>query len=134
MLHYNYRPGYMYYDCVCGKRFTYTGNRIVFGFCCMGSIVYGCQLEEIMEVRNLIMFENLLQKAMELNEMPGVDVYFCINGETQVVALSVMQNKTLVYQNRFFFPRLDNKVKEVTEHLEKMLEVAGCGKNITPTV
>ena len=80
------------------------------------------------------MFENLLQKAMELNEMPGVDVYFCINGETQVVALSVMQNKTLVYQNRIFFPRLDNKVKEVTEHLEKMLEVAGCGKNITPTV
>ena len=78
------------------------------------------------------MFENFLQKAMELNEMPGVDVYFCINGETQVVALSVMQNKTLVYQNRFFFPRLDNKVKEVTEHLEKMLEVAGCGKNITP--
>ena len=60
------------------------------------------------------MFENLLQKAMELNEMSGVDVYFCINGETQVVALSVMQNKTLVYQNRFFFPRLDNKVKEVT--------------------
>lgn len=56
-----------------------------------------------MEVRNLSMFENLLQKAMELNEMPGVDVYFCINGETQVVALSVMQNKTLVYQNRFFF-------------------------------
>lgn len=49
------------------------------------------------------MFENFLQKAMELNEMPGVDVYFCINGETQVVALSVMQNKTLVYQNRFFF-------------------------------
>ncbi len=87
-----------------------------------------------MEVRNLIMFENLLQKAMELNEMPGVDVYFCINGETQVVALSVMQNKTLVYQNRFFFSRLDNKVKEVTEHLKKMLEVAGCGKNITPTV
>ena len=42
MLHYNYRPGYMYYDCVCGKRFTYTGNRIVFDFCCMGSIVYGC--------------------------------------------------------------------------------------------
>ena len=39
MLHYNYRPGYMYYDCVCGKRFTYTGNRIVFGFCCMGSIL-----------------------------------------------------------------------------------------------
>ena len=33
------RQGYMYYDCVCGKRFTYTGNRIVFGFCCMGSIV-----------------------------------------------------------------------------------------------
>ena len=61
-------------------------------------------------------------------------MYFCINGETQVVALSVMQNKTLVYQNRFFIPRLDNKVKEVTEHLEKMLEVAGCGKNITPTV
>lgn len=26
MLHYNYRPGYMYYDCVCGKRFTYTGT------------------------------------------------------------------------------------------------------------
>ena len=75
-----------------------------------------------MEVRNLIMFENLLQKVMELNEMPGVDVYLCVNGETQV------------YQNRFFFPRLDNKVKEVTEHLEKMLEVAGCGKNITPTV
>jgi hypothetical protein len=87
-----------------------------------------------MEVRNLIMFENLLQKVMELNEMPGVDVYLCVNGETQVMALSVMQNKTLVYQNRFFFSRLDNKVKEVTEHLEKMLEVAGCGKNITPTV
>ena len=50
------------------------------------------------------------------------------------MALSVMQNKTLVYQNRIFFSRLDNKVKEVTEHLEKMLEVAGCGKNITPTV
>ena len=28
----------------------------------------------------------------------------------------------------------EDKVKEVTEHLEKMLEVAGCGKNITPTV
>ena len=125
MLHYNYRPGYMYYDCVCGKRFTYTGNRIVFGFCCMGSIVYGW---------NLSMFENLLQKVMELNEMPGVDVYLCVNGETQVMALSVMQNKTLVYQNRFFFSRLDNKVKEVTEHLEKMLQVAECGKNITPTV
>lgn len=49
------------------------------------------------------MFENLLQKVMELNEMPGVDVYLCVNGETQVMALSVMQNKTLVYQNRFFF-------------------------------
>ncbi|MFR5618218.1 MAG: hypothetical protein ACLTJ5_05015 [Clostridium sp.] len=72
-----------------------------------------------MEVRNLSMFENLLQKVMELNEMPGVDVYLCVNGETQVMALSVMQNKTLVYQNRFFFSRLDNKVKEVTEHLEK---------------
>lgn len=70
------------------------------------------------------MFENLLQKVMELNEMPGVDVYLCVNGETQVMALSVMQNKTLVYQNRFFFSRLDNKVKEVTEHLDKMLEVA----------
>ena len=53
------------------------------------------------------MFENLLQKVMELNEMPGVDVYLCVNGETQVMALSVMQNKTLVYQNRFFFPRLE---------------------------
>ena len=35
------------------------------------------------------MFENLLQKVMELNEMPGVDVYLCVNGETQVMALSV---------------------------------------------
>lgn len=31
-----------------------------------------------MEVRNLSMFENLLQKVMELNEMPGVDVYLCV--------------------------------------------------------
>ena len=27
------------------------------------------------------MFENLLQKVMELNEMPGVDVYLCVNGK-----------------------------------------------------
>ena len=67
-----------------------------------------------MEVRNLSMFENLLQKVIELNEMPEVDVYLCVNGETQVMALSVMQNKTLVYQNRFFFSRLDNKVKAVS--------------------
>ena len=56
------------------------------------------------------MFENLLQKVMELNEMPGVDVYLCVNGETQVMALSVMQNKTLVYQNRFFFSSIFAKL------------------------
>lgn len=57
-----------------------------------------------MEVRNLSMFENLLQKVMELNEMPGVDVYLCVNGETQVMALSVMQNKDscISKQNLFF--------------------------------
>lgn len=56
-----------------------------------------------MEVRNLIMFENLLQKVMELNEMPGVDVYLCVNGETQVMALSVMQTRPLYIKTDSFF-------------------------------
>ena len=78
------------------------------------------------------MYEKLFQKTWELNEIPDVDVYLCVNGETKVMALSVMQNKSLVYQNRFFFQRVEEKVKEITEHLEKMLEVAKCGKNIIP--
>lgn len=75
-------------------------------------------------------YENIMKKAIKLNNYPGIDVYFCMNGETEVLALSVMQNKSLIYQNRIFLKNRKEKLKEYVEHLDKMLEVAECGENI----
>lgn len=75
-------------------------------------------------------YENIMKKAIKLNSYPGIDVYFCMNGETEVLALSVMQNKSLIYQNRIFLKNRKEKLKEYVEHLDKMLEVAECGENI----
>lgn len=75
-------------------------------------------------------YENIMKKAIKLNSYLGIDVYFCMNGETEVLALSVMQNKSLIYQNRIFLKNRKEKLKEYVEHLDKMLEVAECGENI----
>lgn len=99
----------------------------------MGRIVFAGKLEKIMERMRAMEFGQIMEKAIELNEYPGVDVFLCVNGETQVMNLSVMQNKSLVYQNRFFIQNRKEKMHEFAEHLDKMLEVARCGETITQT-
>lgn len=76
-------------------------------------------------------YGQIMEKAIELNTYPEIDVFLCMNGETQVLALTVMQNKSPVYQNRIFLQNRQEKLQEFEEHLDKMLEVAWCGKNIT---
>lgn len=79
------------------------------------------------------LYGQVVEKAIELNTYQGVDVFICINGETQVISLTVMQDKSLVYQNRFFMRERMDKLPVISDHLDKMLEVAQCGETITQT-
>lgn len=95
---------------------------------------YDCELETIVErMRKVKIYGKVVEKAIELNIYPGVDVFVCINGETQVFSLTVMQDKSLVYQNRFFMRDMMDKMPVISDHLDKMLEVAQCGEIITQT-
>ncbi len=108
------------------------GTGAIHCVCRVGCIVYSAQLEKIMErMRRMEVYGQIMEKAIELNEQPGIDVYICVNGETQVMSLTVMQNKSVVYQNRLFFQNRKKHLKQMEEHLDKMLEVAQCREIIT---
>lgn len=44
----------------------------------------------------------IMGQAAELNEYPGVDVYFCLQGNTGCACLTVEENKSPSYQRREF--------------------------------
>lgn len=52
--------------------------------------------------RRITALQLIMGQAAELNECQGVNVYFCIQGNTGCVCLTVEENKSQVYQRREF--------------------------------
>ncbi len=45
---------------------------------------------------------SIMEQAAKLNQHGGVDVYFCLQGNTGCVCLTIEENKTQAYQRREF--------------------------------
>lgn len=45
---------------------------------------------------------SIMEQAAKLNQYEGVDVYFCMQGNTGCTCLTVEENKTQAYQRREF--------------------------------
>lgn len=52
--------------------------------------------------RRITALQLIMGQAAELNECQGVNVYFCIQGNTGCACLTVEENKSQAYQRREF--------------------------------
>lgn len=50
---------------------------------------------------------SIMEQAAKLNRHEGVDVYFCLQGNTGCTCLTVEENKTQAYQRREFTTSTD---------------------------
>lgn len=78
--------------------------------------------------RRITALQLIMGQAADLNECPGVDVYFCLQGNTGCVCLTVEENKSQVYQRREFVTSgegLWDMLKDVKKMLKQKSEASG---------
>lgn len=66
----------------------------------------------------------IMSLAAVLNCFAGIDVFVCLHGNTDVIAVTVEDNKTLIYSRKEFIANLTN-VKQIKEDVRKMIDYAG---------
>ena len=71
--------------------------------------------------RRIAALQQVMGQAAELNECPGVDVYFCLQGNTGCACLTVEENKSQVYQRREFLTN-EEGLWEMRKDAKKMLQ------------
>ncbi len=58
--------------------------------------------------------------ALILDDVPGMDVYFALHGNTDCICIQVTDNKTPIYEERCFRTNLE-KITEIRKEVVKML-------------
>lgn len=67
------------------------------------------------------MMGKIMENALELNQKSGVDVYVCLQGNTNCFNLTVEEKKSVSYQNRVFTHDQEGLL-QMQKDLETMLE------------
>lgn len=63
----------------------------------------------------------LMRNAIKLNKKEGVDVYLCLQGNTECLNVTVEENKTIAYQNRAFVKN-KSEIRPMLKDIKKMKE------------
>lgn len=67
------------------------------------------------------LYGTLMVQAVLLNQYKNVDVYLCQQGNTEVIALTVEENKTQVY-NRKEFIHDTEKIRAMQKDIDAMIK------------
>lgn len=64
---------------------------------------------------------SIMEQAAKLNQYEGVDVYFCLQGNTGCTCLTVEENKTQAYQRREFTTNTEGLLDMLRDILKMLL-------------
>lgn len=67
------------------------------------------------------LYKKILSDVIRLNEFEGINVYLCIQGNTQVIGVTVEENKSMVYTRKEFLHN-KAKIKQLSKDVRRMIE------------
>lgn len=70
---------------------------------------------------NADIYGEIMEKAAALNDCDGINVYVCMQGNTNVLAVTVEKNKTQIYSRKEFMGNRE-KICQMGMDIQKMLD------------
>ncbi len=105
-------------------------NNFVYGVGGMAGNRHTGKLEKVMERKmkmgNADIYGEIMEKAAILNDCDGINVYVCMQGNTNVLAVTVEKNKTQIYSRKEFMGNRE-KIRQMGTDIQKMIDYAGGG-------
>ena len=63
----------------------------------------------------------IMSQAVTLNRTAGINVFVCLHGDTNVISVTVEEDKTLIYRRREIIGDL-KKMEKMKEAIQKMID------------